>query len=215
MKGTEIDYTFLPNEKKKSVRPLKKSTQRTKKRSRVLAGYAVGLSSLAISFLSFSAFANAEILQSDLNYQKQQSLPLIQTPVATQTEEQSQTTKKEWTKEEARQYVLSEAKKKGVWVDKIDYMVSVESGYNVTARGDKHIICSYGPNKGKSVNAKGAWQITDCGHPEITETQADDLIWATEWSLNIIATSQKDCQIQWTTCAKWYELIHNRELALN
>lgn len=213
MKGTEIDYTFLPNEKKKSVRPLKKSMQRTKKRSRVLAGYAVGLSSLAISFLSFSAFANAEILQSDLHYQ---ALPVLASSSSvTISEKSSESIKKEWTKEEARQYVLSEAKKKGVWVDKIDYMVSVESGYNVTARGDKHIICSYGPNKGKSVNAKGAWQITDCGHPEITETQADDLIWATEWSLNIIATSQKDCRIQWTTCAKWYELIHNRELALN
>lgn len=213
MKGTEIDYTFLPNEKKRSKVSLKRSTRNTKKKSRVLAGYAVGLSSLAISFLSFSAFANAEILTSDLHYQAPQVVA-SSSPVIT-SKESSKSSKKEWTKEEARVYVLAEAKKKGVWVEKIEFIASTEGHYNVRALGDMDLICKYGPNKGKPVRAKGAWQITDCGHPEITDEQAFDLEWSTEWSLNVIASSKKDCMIQWTQCAKWYEVIHNRELALN
>ncbi len=64
-------------------------------------------------------------------------------------------------------------------------------------RGDQFYI------KGKFVNARGCWQITKLYHPEITDAQADDLIFSTEWSLNVIKNKAL-CLHEFSTCRDFY-----------
>lgn len=76
-----------------------------------------------------------------------------------------------------------------------------ESGYTWNARGDMDILCANkrSPFYGKPIEARGVFQITKCYHPEITDEQADDVIWATAWALPLIA-DRKTCRQEWTTC---------------
>jgi hypothetical protein len=108
--------------------------------------------------------------------------------------------------EDVRSYVLAEAKKAGVWVAKIDHIVSRESQYNANAKGDLDIICAdkRSPHYGEPVYARGLWQITRCFHPDITDAQAFDPEWSTAWALGKIASSKKLCLMLWTECRTWY-----------
>lgn len=111
------------------------------------------------------------------------------------------------TKEEVREYVITQAKISGVHVAKIDYIVTNESHYNPKAIGDMDVPCTNkkSPIYGKSAHARGIWQITRCWYPEITDEQAHSVEWSTKWALKVIANSKKDCVTQWTTCRNWYK----------
>lgn len=110
------------------------------------------------------------------------------------------------TKQQIKDYVLSEAVKARVDVHKIDYIVEHESHYDPKAIGDLNVVCSNkkSPYYGKETYARGLWQITRCWYPDITDEQAHDVKWSTEWALNVIGNSRKDCITQWSTCRAWY-----------
>lgn len=71
-----------------------------------------------------------------------------------------------------------------------------ESGASSTVIGDMNKICKKGPNKGKPVRARGAWQITECHWPEITDEQAFNPIWSTSWAAERFQEGRVDI---WTT----------------
>lgn len=116
--------------------------------------------------------------------------------------------KKPETPGEVREYILAEAKEVGVHIAKIEFMVKNESKFDRHAKGDMNIIC---PNKnspayGKPVEARGPWQITRCWFPQISDVQAYDPVWSTDWALSIISKSKKDCIQLWSTCRKWHTM---------
>lgn len=75
-----------------------------------------------------------------------------------------------------------------------------ESGFIYNQRGDMDITCwRAGPYYGEPVAARGIWQITRCYHPEITDEQADDPEWSTQWALPRIK-DPVTCRNEWTTC---------------
>lgn len=92
----------------------------------------------------------------------------------------------------------------GIHTDVALFVAKNESNYNPFIIGDMNIICSYGPNKGKPVRARGLYQITDCSHPEITDAQAFDADWSIAWAIPRLA-DYKTCRKEWTTC-RWYYL---------
>ena len=206
-----VNLTMLALKKRKSTLNLKKRIKPTQKKSRVLQGILVMLTSLVISWTGLTALANYDYANNTQTYVASRLSTSTTKTKETVDVESPKTLKIELgstknTKANIRAYVLYQASSTGVWVDKIDHMVENESHYDPTAIGDMKLICQYGKNKGKPVRAKGIWQITDCGHPEITDEQAFDIEWSTAWALSIISKSQKDCRNQWTTCDSWYKI---------
>lgn len=83
------------------------------------------------------------------------------------------------------------------------YIVEHESGYDKTVVGDMNIKCPVGPYKGKPVMARGIWQITRCYFPEITDEQAFDPDWSTQFAMEKLSQGKETCKMLWTTC-RWY-----------
>jgi len=83
----------------------------------------------------------------------------------------------------------------------VNYIISNESNWKPTALGDMDIICK---RTGKPVEARGLMQITECYHPEITDRQAYNPIFALEWAIPLIA-DEITCKEQWTTCRNYYK----------
>ncbi len=80
------------------------------------------------------------------------------------------------------------------------FLTNKESGWVTDKVGDTHLICNApkSPNFGKPQRSRGVWQISDCWHPEVTDAQAFDVIWATHWAMQTM-TVDKGCK-QWSTC---------------
>ena len=96
--------------------------------------------------------------------------------------------------------VTKMAYEKGVPQNLAHYVIFHESQYNINAKGDQNLICK---RTGLPVNARGLGQITECWHPEITDEQAYDPIFALNWSLNIMK-SKDDCIREFSTCRNYY-----------
>lgn len=66
--------------------------------------------------------------------------------------------------------------------------------------GDGHIMCNIKTsiNFGKYTHSRGVWQISDCAHPEVTDAQAHDLKWSTQWAMKTMV-NDGGC-FQWSTC---------------
>lgn len=81
-----------------------------------------------------------------------------------------------------------------------EYIFQHESNFDPNEVGDMYIIC---PKTGRPVRARGVAQITECYHPEITDTQALDPIWSTKWSIPYMK-NKKICMNMWSTCRDYY-----------
>lgn len=93
-------------------------------------------------------------------------------------------------KEKTIQEKITEAaKKEGVSPALALLIVDKESSFNPNAVGDQHLICKYGPNKGKYIQSRGLWQINDCAWPEVTDEQAFDVDWSTAWAMPKVKTT--------------------------
>lgn len=83
-----------------------------------------------------------------------------------------------------RDYLVTEALVSEVDPQLVQEIVGKESKFNTKASGDN----------GESA---GAWQIHLPAHKDISREQAEDIIWATNWSLNQL--KEGNCKI-WSTC---------------
>lgn len=101
-----------------------------------------------------------------------------------------------------KEYILSQAT---TTPKRALYIAENESHFDASARGDLHILCQNknSPYYGKPVTARGVFQITRCYFPEVTDTQADDVAWATAWALPKIADPET-CKMLWTTCRNYF-----------
>ena len=85
------------------------------------------------------------------------------------------------------------------------YIAENESHFKSDARGDLHITCKNknSPQYGKPVTSRGVFQVSRCWFPEITDEQADDVVFITEWALPRIA-DRETCKMLWTTCREYF-----------
>lgn len=111
------------------------------------------------------------------------------------------------TKDEVRAYVLAEAKKARVHVEKIMYIVENESQFDPNAKGDLNILCNNprSPFYKKPFYSRGIFQFSRCWYPHVTDEQAFDVKFSTKLALSIISQSKKDCITQFTTCRAWHK----------
>jgi hypothetical protein len=123
-------------------------------------------------------------------------VPLV-TPLQSEKEEVDQSAVYE-------NYVRLEARKAGISERLALYIWTHEGGNDLNAIGDMKLTCKTGLNKGKPVRAKGGWQFTDCGHPEISDTCAFDLRCATTQALPLLKIKET-CISQFSTCKDFYE----------
>jgi len=100
----------------------------------------------------------------------------------------------QWDKDTIRQYIEKEAVENGVDPQMALHVAKNESGYNQYVVGDKHLTCK---KTGKPIRSRGVWQINDCAHPTVTDEQAFDVVWSTEWTMKEM--KKNSCKI-WSTC---------------
>lgn len=95
-------------------------------------------------------------------------------------------------------FVSGEAKKYGVNVTDALWIVSHESQFDPTKKGDD----------GQS---RGLWQISRVYHPEVSDKCAFDIECSTRWSLNHIIAGHIQ---EWSTWRLRYKLYPNENIPL-
>lgn len=180
----------------KNMRKSCKNKPRARSKSK---GRALGVALIAWAFMTVLSLP---FLSSTVTYAREPE----QLTVVNQSD--GQLTKTPETREEVRAYILKEAKKAGVHVAKIMYIVEHESNFDPKVVGDLDIICNNpkSPYYKKPFYSRGVWQFSRCWYPHVTDEQAQSVEYSTKLALSIIANSKKDCKTQWTTCANWYKI---------
>ena len=101
-------------------------------------------------------------------------------------------------------YIQSEAEALGVNPTLAVYVASHEDPwFDPKKVGDLNIICGYGVNKGKPYTSRGQFQISECGHPEVSTACAFNIRCATPIALALMK-DKKTCVKQFSTCAYYY-----------
>ena len=202
------DLTAMKLKQKKSTMNSKSVKCITKKKNRFISGLSVGLISLICTFSALTSFANFQMPSNEITYQAGTATTSLKT-------KSIDLQNNEVTPEQFRTYFLEEATKAGVWVEKAEHMMQVESGgWNPHARGDQKVLpngngmCKNkkSPLYGKPANARGGAQITQCWFAEISDEQADDYKFATKFMLDVILSGKDKCRMIYSTCDAWYEL---------
>lgn len=98
-------------------------------------------------------------------------------------------------------YITETAKANGVDPELATYIATHESHLNPTAVGDMNITF-----KGQPVRSRGLFQISQAFHPDISDAQAFDPYWATEWSMQYLK-DKNTCEHMWTTCGEYYRSL--------
>jgi hypothetical protein len=84
--------------------------------------------------------------------------------------------------------------------NKIAFIAKCESQMEPEVVGDGHLLCK---RTGQPMRSRGIWQLNDCGHPEISDEQAFDPEWSTNWAIEIFKKGREDHE--WVICTKKYE----------
>ncbi len=83
--------------------------------------------------------------------------------------------------------------------EKIIFIARCESQIEPEAIGDGHLVCS---RTQKQINSRGVLQINNCAHPEISDEQAFDLEWSTNWAIEIFKKGEESKE--WKRCTNKY-----------
>lgn len=97
------------------------------------------------------------------------------------------------------QMIIEKARQNNLDEEKVIFIAKCESQIEPEALGDGHLICS---STGDPMRSRGIWQINECGHPEISDEQAFDPEWSTDWAIEIFKKS--DEAKEWKRCALQY-----------
>jgi hypothetical protein len=108
-----------------------------------------------------------------------------------ETEEVRPLTLEEMIRERARINNLNE--------EKIIYIARCESQLNHQAVGDGNLTCA---STKKPMRSRGLWQINECGHPEISDEQAFDPVWSTDWAMEVFKKGEE--AKEWQRCTNKY-----------
>jgi len=76
-----------------------------------------------------------------------------------------------------------------------------ESNFDSHAIGDSNLICK---QTREPIRSRGVWQINNCAYPEITDEQAFDPVWSTQWAKKQFEKGM--IKKEWTKC---YSIIQD------
>lgn len=107
------------------------------------------------------------------------------------TSEEKPKTVEDIIREKARSNNLNE--------DKVLFIAKCESQLGPTTLGDGHLTC---PRTGKPMRSRGIWQINDCYHPQVSDKQAFDPAWATDWAIEKFKKGTDSRE--WLLCSRKY-----------
>lgn len=94
-------------------------------------------------------------------------------------------------------YVTQKAKEYGIPVSRALHVIEAESGYSPENVGDMDIPCK---RTGKPVRARGAWQLTECWYPQVSDEVAFDFKKSTDYVFEKGLLKEGVCQSQFSTC---------------
>lgn len=95
--------------------------------------------------------------------------------------------------------IRQKARENNLNEEKVIFIAKCESQINPNALGDGNLSCK---KTNKPMRSRGIWQINECGHPEISDEQAFDKNWSTDWAMNIF---KKGGELkEWRICTQKY-----------
>jgi hypothetical protein len=121
----------------------------------------------------------------------------VKTPEPKTSEEKPKSIE-ELVREKARSSNLNE--------DKVLFITKCESELDPTKLGDGNLTC---PSTGRPMRSRGLWQINQCYHPEVSDKQAFDPEWSTNWAIKMFKKGT-DSQ-EWLTCSRKYTRAVNSD----
>ncbi len=95
--------------------------------------------------------------------------------------------------------IREKARENGVDEDEVIFVAQCESELNHRVIGDGNLTCA---STGDPMRSRGLWQINECGHPEISDKQAFDPVWSTDWAIEVF--KRGDDAKEWKRCSKKY-----------
>lgn len=95
--------------------------------------------------------------------------------------------------------IRSKAHSNNLDEEKIIFVARCESQIEPRSIGDGHLTCS---RTGEQVSSRGIWQINNCAHPEISDEQAFDPMWSTDWAMEVF--KKGDEGKEWKRCTSRY-----------
>lgn len=93
--------------------------------------------------------------------------------------------------------------------DKVLFIAKCESQLEPSMLGDGHLMCT---RTGKPMRSRGVWQINECYHPEVSDKQAFDPEWATNWAAGMFKKGTDTRE--WLLCSRKYaKTVISEEIA--
>lgn len=111
---------------------------------------------------------------------------------------------KEITAQTLEEFIMAEARLNNLDEEKVIFIARCESQMRYRALGDSNLICK---STKKPMRSRGIWQINECGHPEVSDEQAFDPAWSTDWAMEIFKNGNESKE--WKTCSKKYQKFAN------
>lgn len=93
-------------------------------------------------------------------------------------------------------YLYLRAVQENISPEKLTLLAECESRFETDRIGDTDKICGA---TGKPIRSRGLFQINDCAWPEVSDKQAEDFYWATDWAIDMIKGGRVTA---WWTCSK-------------
>lgn len=119
-------------------------------------------------------------------------------PIATHTEPDTVDNKREQPLA-TEEMIREKARANNLNENKVIFIARCESQLKLDAVGDGYLTCA----KTKTpMRSRGLWQINQCGHPEITDEQAFDPVWSTNWAIDVFQKGNETKE--WQRCTKKY-----------
>jgi len=102
-----------------------------------------------------------------------------------------------WDKVTIPLYIENQATQNGIEPQMALHVAKNESRYRQYVVGDGHLTCK---KTGLPIRSRGIWQINNCAWSEITDEQAFDVVWSTQWAM--AEMKKNGCKI-WSTCVSY------------
>jgi hypothetical protein len=94
------------------------------------------------------------------------------------------------------EYLYTTAIEESIPPEKLLLLAECESRFETDRVGDKNKICEA---TGNPMRSRGLFQINDCYWPEVSDKQAEDYKWATNWAVDKIKKGKVNI---WWWCSK-------------
>lgn len=98
------------------------------------------------------------------------------------------------------EFIRQMARENNIDEEKAVFIAKCESSLRPKVVGDNHLTCK---KTRKAMRSRGIWQINECGHPHISDQEAFDLKWSTNWAMDVFRQGRENKE--WIICNGKYK----------